>query len=79
LIDFLSIGTALEPITLNVWRLIIDSYNQTTINYINKRKKAGTQVILATASHEFYARKVAKHMNWHCIRTNHAECMEVDY
>jgi phosphoserine phosphatase len=38
-------------------------YNQTTIDYINKRKKAGTQVILATASHEFYARKVAKHMD----------------
>jgi phosphoserine phosphatase len=33
-------------------------YNQTTIDYINKRKKAGTQVILATASHEFYARKI---------------------
>lgn len=39
------------------------SYNQTTIDYINKRKKEGAQVILATASHEFYARKVAKHID----------------
>lgn len=38
-------------------------YNQTTIDYINKRKKEGAQIILATASHEFYARKVAKHID----------------
>jgi hypothetical protein len=38
----------------------IATYNQTTIDYINKCKKEGVQVILATASHGFYARKVAK-------------------
>lgn len=36
-------------------------YNQTTIDYINKRKQQGTKVILATASHKFYAQQIAKH------------------
>ncbi len=37
-------------------------YNQITINYIKKRKKQGTKIILATASHKFYAYKIAKHI-----------------
>lgn len=38
-------------------------YNQVAIDYIKKRKKQGTKIILATASHEFYANKVAQHTN----------------
>ncbi|CAC9456285.1 UbiA prenyltransferase family protein [uncultured Gammaproteobacteria bacterium] len=37
-------------------------YNQTTIDYIQQRKKDGCKVILATASHKDYAFAVAKHL-----------------
>ncbi|WXU00857.1 MAG: hypothetical protein Ctma_1591 [Catillopecten margaritatus gill symbiont] len=37
-------------------------YNQTTIDYIKQRKKQGDKIILATASHKFYAFAVAKHI-----------------
>ncbi|KAA0446168.1 MAG: hypothetical protein FXV79_01660 [Candidatus Thioglobus sp.] len=37
-------------------------YNKTTINYIKTRKKQGDKAILATASHEFYALAVEKHL-----------------
>ncbi len=33
-------------------------YNQTMLDYINERKKQGDKVILATASHQFYANAV---------------------
>ncbi len=36
-------------------------YNQTTIDYIKQRKEQGAKIILATASHEFYAQQVAQH------------------
>jgi len=37
-------------------------YNQTTIDYIKKRKKQGDTIILATASHKLYALAIAKHL-----------------
>jgi len=37
-------------------------YNDTVITYIQKRKKLGDSVILATASHKNYAYAVAKHL-----------------
>ena len=37
-------------------------YIQETIDYINERKKLGSRVILATASHKYYAFAVAKHI-----------------
>ncbi len=37
-------------------------YLQETINYIHERKKQGSKVILATASHKDYAFAVAKHV-----------------
>ena len=37
-------------------------YNDITINYIKERKKSGSQVVLATASHKYYAFAVAKHL-----------------
>jgi len=37
-------------------------YIDKTINYINDRKKQGSEIILATASHKYYAFKVAKHL-----------------
>ncbi|MCS5590957.1 MAG: haloacid dehalogenase-like hydrolase [Gammaproteobacteria bacterium] len=37
-------------------------FNDTVIAYIQKRKKLGDQVILATASHKNYAYAVAKHL-----------------
>ena len=38
-------------------------YIQTTIDYIIERKKQGSQIILATASHKDYAFEVAKHFS----------------
>ena len=40
-------------------------YRQDTIDYINERKKQGSKVILATASHKDYAFEVAKHFQTH--------------
>ena len=37
-------------------------YNDITINYIKERKKSGSKVVLATASHKYYAFAVAKHL-----------------
>jgi phosphoserine phosphatase len=37
-------------------------YNNITIDYIKERKKQGSKVILATASHKYYAFAVAKHV-----------------
>ena len=37
-------------------------YNDSVINYIMKRKKEGSKIILATASHKNYAFAVAKHL-----------------
>jgi phosphoserine phosphatase len=48
----------LKRCTINIATL---PYNQTTISYIKKRKKAGSKIILATASHQFYAAKVAEY------------------
>ena len=45
--------------TIDVTKL---PFNDTTIDYIKERKKLGSQVILATASHKYYAFAVAKHV-----------------
>ncbi len=45
--------------TIDVTKL---PYIQTTIDYINERKKQGDVIILATASHKDYAFSVAKHI-----------------
>ncbi len=37
-------------------------FNDIVIDYIRERKKIGSQVILATASHKYYAFAVAKHV-----------------
>ena len=37
-------------------------YNESVINYIMQRKKQGSKIILATASHKNYAFAVAKHL-----------------
>ena len=37
-------------------------YNQSVINYILQRKKQGSKIVLATASHKNYAFAVAKHL-----------------
>jgi len=37
-------------------------YNESVINYIVQRKKDGSKIILATASHKNYAFAVAKHL-----------------
>ncbi len=37
-------------------------YNDITINYIKERKKSGSKIVLATASHKYYAFAVAKHL-----------------
>jgi len=37
-------------------------YNESVISYIMKRKKEGSKIILATASHKNYAFAVAKHL-----------------
>ncbi len=37
-------------------------YIQHTIDYINERKKQGSEIVLATASHKYYAFAVAKHL-----------------
>jgi len=37
-------------------------YNDSVISYIMKRKKAGSKIVLATASHKNYAFAVAKHL-----------------
>ncbi len=37
-------------------------YNESVISYIMKRKKEGSKIVLATASHKNYAFAVAKHL-----------------
>ncbi len=37
-------------------------YNDSVISYIMKRKKEGSKIVLATASHKNYAFAVAKHL-----------------
>lgn len=37
-------------------------YNQITINYIKEHKKRNVKIILATASHQDYASKIAQHL-----------------
>ena len=37
-------------------------YNDNVISYIMKRKKEGSKIVLATASHKNYAFAVAKHL-----------------
>jgi phosphoserine phosphatase len=37
-------------------------YNDITLNYIKERKSSGSKIILATASHKYYAFAVAKHL-----------------
>ena len=38
------------------------SYNQTVIDYIKQRKQSGDTIVLATASAQYYANKVAQHL-----------------
>jgi phosphoserine phosphatase len=39
-------------------------YNESVINYIMERKKEGSKIVLATASHKNYAFAVAKHLKF---------------
>ncbi len=49
----------LKHIKFNVVNL---NYNQKVINYITKRKQLGDKIILATASNQYYADEVVKHL-----------------
>ena len=39
-------------------------YNESVISYIMERKKEGSKIVLATASHKNYAFAVAKHLKF---------------
>ncbi len=52
-------GQLVKRFTIDVTML---PYNDITINYIKERKKSGSKVVLATASHKYYAFAVAKHL-----------------
>ncbi len=49
----------LKHIKFNVAKL---NYNQDVIDYITQRKKFGNKIILATASAQYYADEVVKHL-----------------